>query len=145
MSRFSVSQANDKPACDPCRVSLREGRHSRRTSLDATVIFGALAVLTLAGLAVIGASFGSLAIVAFGFLGLIAFAARADLVDLGAGAVLRVAQPFKTGDTIQLYSVDAQDFIDASVIKLGALRATLATPHGLLVVPNHQLVTDEAA
>jgi small-conductance mechanosensitive channel len=125
-------------------VALREGGRTRRTSLDGTVIFAALAVLTLTGLAVIGASFGSLAIVGFGFLGLIAFAARAYLADLGAGAVLRLAQPFKTGDVIHLYSTDEHEFIEATVIKLGALRTTLAAPTGVMVVPNHQMISDES-
>jgi small-conductance mechanosensitive channel len=142
MSRFSLSKADIKQACDPRRVvSFREGGLSRRTALDGTVVFGVLALLTIVGLALIGASVGSLVIVTIGFLGLVCFAAREFLSDLGAGAILRFVQPFSAGDTVHLYAADADEHIDATVIKLGPVHTTFAAPHGLLVVPNHQMLS----
>lgn len=144
MSAFNHSRSGTGLACDPRRVvSLRQGALSRRTAFDGVVVFSFLAVLTIAGLAVIGASLGSLLIVGFGFLGLVAFAARTYLADLGAGGVLRFAEAFKAGDTIHLYSADEHEYVDATVVRLGALRTTLAAPQGVLVVPNHQMLADD--
>jgi small-conductance mechanosensitive channel len=145
MSRFLASKADAGRVCDPRRVSLAEGCLSRRSSFDATVVFGVLAALTLTTLALIGASSGSLVIVGVGFAGLLAFCARAYLLDLAAGAVLRFVQPFRVGDTIHLFSADAHDYVDATVIKLGAARTTLAVPAGVLVVPNHNMLSDQSA
>lgn len=146
MTRFSLSRADIKRACDPLRVvSFREGGLSRKIAFDGTVVFGSLGVLTLVVLIVFGAPLSSLFLVAFGFLGLIVMSAREYLADLGAGLVLRVVKPYSTGDTVHLYSTDANEYIDATVIKLGAVHTTLAAPSGVITVPNHAMVTDEAA
>jgi small-conductance mechanosensitive channel len=143
MSRFSRSKAGIKRACDPRRVvSYREGTLARRTAFDGTLVFAVLAALTIAVLAVIGASFGSLVIVVIGFLGLIGFAAREFLADLGAGALLRFAEPFKAGDTVHLYAADTGDYLDATVIKLGMVHTTFATQYGVVAVPNHRMFSN---
>lgn len=146
MTRFSLSKDDIKRACDPLRVvSFREGGLSRSTAFDGTVVFGSLGALTLVVLTVLGAPLSSLLIVAFGFLGLIAMAAREYLADLAAGVLLRIAQPYATGDLVHLYSADAHEYIDATVIRLGPVHTTLAAPSGVITVSNHAMITNDTA
>lgn len=143
MTKFSLSKGDIARTCDPRRVvSFCEKSLGRETAFDGVVVFGVLGALTLVALALIGANLGSLLIVGFGFAGLIAFAGREYISDLAAGALLRFVQPYQLGDTVHLYSTDAHEYVDATVIKLGPVHMTLAAPDGVLVVPNHAMLTD---
>jgi len=146
MSKLALPKIDVAKACDPRRVvSFGNDKLARQSGFDGCVVFGVLGVVTLVALTIIGAPFGSLLIVAFGFLALLAIAARAFLTDLAAGAVLRYAQPYKPGDTVHLYCLDEHRYVDATVVKLGAVRMAMESSTGSIVgVPNHSLLFDDA-
>ena len=146
MSKLALPKMDIAKACDPRRVvAFGDDQLARQTGLDGCVVFSVVGVLTLVVLTIIGAPFSSLLIVTIGFLGLLAISARAFLADLAAGAVLRYAQPYKPGDAVHLYCLDEHRYVDATVVKLGAIRTAMTSSTGSIVaVPNHSLLFDDA-
>jgi small-conductance mechanosensitive channel len=146
MSKLAITKTDVTRVCDPRRVVAFGGDGlARKSGFDGVVVFSAVGVLTLLALAIIGAPISSVLLVAFGFVCLIAIAAREYIADIAAGAVLRYAQPYKPGDTVHLYCLNEHRYVDATVVKLGPVRTSLESETGSIVaVPNHSLLVDES-
>ena len=143
---MNLSKDDVKRLCDPRRVvRFRENGLSRRTAFDGTVCFGSIGLVVLAALLVIGAPFSSLFLVGFCFLALIGLAAREYVADLAAGALLHLVEPYRPGDLVHLYRVDDEQYVDATVVRLGALHTRMASERGEFDVPNHALLVDRTA
>jgi small-conductance mechanosensitive channel len=69
-----------------------------------------------------------------------AHAIRRTINSLLAGTVLTVARPFSPGERVRLYIPELPDVADAVIVRIGPANTTLATPGGLLVLPNSRLL-----
>ena len=66
--------------------------------------------------------------------------ARRTLSSLLAGVALHLARPYAPGEQVRGFDPAAGQVAEAEVIKLGAVRTTLGTSDGLLVVPNTHML-----
>ncbi|MGN6606704.1 MAG: hypothetical protein ACTHMS_06815 [Jatrophihabitans sp.] len=143
MTRMKISGADVRRACDPRRIVwLNERGPVRATALDGTVVFGALAAVSLVALTVLGAPLSSILVVLLGFVGLLAIAAREFVADVAAGALLRFVQPYERGELVHLYCADEHEYVDARVVRLGPVHTTLAGPDREFRVPNHAMLSE---
>ena len=70
----------------------------------------------------------------------VGIAAQQALSNLFAGMVLLLARPFKVGDSIRLRAGGLSGEIEGTVREIGITYLKLATPDGVLSVPNSQVL-----
>ncbi len=70
----------------------------------------------------------------------VGIAAQQALSNLFAGMVLLLARPFKVGDSIRLRAGGLSGEIEGTVSEIGITYLRLATPDGVLSIPNSQVL-----
>ncbi|MGH3260370.1 MAG: mechanosensitive ion channel domain-containing protein [Trebonia sp.] len=70
----------------------------------------------------------------------VGIAAQQALSNVFAGLVLLLASPFKVGDSIRLRAGALSGEIDGTVSEIGITYLRLATPDGLISIPNSQVL-----
>jgi small-conductance mechanosensitive channel len=69
-----------------------------------------------------------------------AVVARRAVASLFAGLSLLVIRPYAPGEQLRLHSHADDSVLDVEVVRIGLVNSTLATPSGLLVLPNSSLL-----
>ena len=126
-----------RPAADRGRAATSAcPRRTRRAGATVALIVAASVAATIV--------FGlpPLAVVAIGLTALVAVAAISHRVvgSLLAGLTLSLARPYNPGEHVRLYAPELDAVVVAEIVRLGLVHSTLATPSGLLVVPNSLLL-----
>jgi small-conductance mechanosensitive channel len=118
----------ERVSSTPARVTL--------PLLSAVVLIGAAAAVTSA------AGLSSAVVLTLTLLVAVAGAvvARRTVKTVLAGLTLHVVRPYGAGERLRLYAPEFDTHIDAEIVRVGIANTTLATPGGLLVVPNTRLL-----
>lgn len=68
-----------------------------------------------------------------------AFAHR-TLGNVVAGLALLLARPYSPGEQVRMYAPELHAVVEAEIVRVSLVHTTMATPSGLLVVPNSRLL-----
>ena len=130
------------------RADARRARAARRERALASPIqlkrplLSALAAIVLAAAAasLAGLSFYPVAAITVAVAVAGGIVAHRTVGSLLAGVGLLVIRPYSAGEQLRITSPVDGTIIEVEVVRLGIVNTTLATPDGVLVVPNTHLV-----
>jgi small-conductance mechanosensitive channel len=119
-------------------------RRERDSTTPARLTFPLLcAVVTIGAAATLATALGLPLALILGITALVAilgaFAAHRTVGSMLAGVTLLVVRPYAPGERVRLH-LPPHGTLEAELVRVGLANTTLATPTGLLVVPNSRLL-----